>query len=86
MKLLWMNTIGMTILIDALKESSYLFTGSDGRGHYLRPKKRELCEESLAFVQGTGMDMMINTYYIAYDPHELRNTFFTRFNRRDLID
>lgn len=86
MKILWMNTLGMTILRDVLKEASYLFTGSDSRGRALTDSYKQVCSESLAFVQGTGLEIMMSCYYIAYDGTDLRNNFFTRFNRRDLID
>jgi len=86
MSIMFMNTLGLTIIVDALVETSYLFTRSDGRHRPLSARNEEKCKESLAFVTGSSLDITLASYNIAYDAHELRTTFFSHFKRRDLID
>ena len=86
MHLMALNTIGMTVLVDALLEASCYFTGSGLNGRQLGERRMQECKESLAFVQGTGLDIIVDTYQIAYDTDHLRKSFFTRMGRREYID
>jgi hypothetical protein len=86
LNILFMNTVGMTVLINTLKEASYYFTGSGAKGRSFGQTFQHKCKESLTFIQGTGLEIMVHRYHIALDPELLRKTFFTRFNRRDLIE
>ena len=76
--LMFMNTLGMTILENAFKTASFLFT----RSNSVSEKKLEEYKENLAFIQGTGLEIMLDTYHIVYDANKLRNGFFTIFNRK----
>jgi len=37
-------------------------------------------KQALAFVMGTGLDIMIQEYGMAYDPDDLRETFYHIFH------
>jgi len=76
----------MTCLVDILKEVSYYFVGSDSRGRKINGEYKDQCKESLLFFSGTSFDIMLTSYRLAYDAEQLRDTFYTRFNRRDLIE
>lgn len=75
------NTIGMTVLTDTLKDAAYVFFHTGTISH----EKQEDSRDSLAFIQGTGLDMMIIAYRINLDAENLRKSFFTMINQRDLI-
>jgi len=84
--LLMINTIGMSVLCESLKEASYYFTGSGETGRPLSSSNKKNCKESLMFVQGTGLERMLNCYNLAYSGTKIRETFFTIFEHRELIE
>lgn len=64
-----MNTIGLSIVYAEFKKA-YLF--------YSKPDWRpKAASDSLAFIQGTGLEIIINTYGLLYDAENLRNCFFS---------
>ena len=79
--LMLVNSIGMTVLQETLKDCAYMFTHTS-----MSANKAEQCSDSLAFIQGTGLDIMLQYYYIPLDPDELRTNIFSRFDRKDLIE
>lgn len=90
--LIMINTLGMAILVDALKCASHMFGDTS---NLLKRNRRSLaanvytysdCVESLAFVSGTGLDILMESYRIPLNGDHLRDTFFTMFSRRDLIE
>jgi len=69
MSLMIMNTIGMSILCAEFKHASWV---------YFHPRyNTRLASDSLAFIQGTGLEIVVHTYHLMYDPNELRNVFFS---------
>ena len=84
------NTIGMSILIDSIKSASRLFIYSNGYtippyklpSRMLSQRLKE-CKQSFMFIQGTGLDMIINQYHLGYDPDHLRTCFNHIFNIRN---
>ena len=82
--LMFMNTLGLSILVDALKSSAFFINGSNG--FKLRRYGCKIGSSSLAFIQGTGLEIMLNTYHIEYNADELRNNFFSLFHKNELID
>lgn len=64
-----MNTIGLSIIYQEFRRAAWAYT----MPHY-HPKT---ASDSLAFIQGTGLDIVINVYGLMYDPDRLRNTFFS---------
>ncbi len=75
---LMLNTIGMSVIIDALKSASYLFADT---GKYTEATMDE-SKKSMAFIQGTGLDIALNYYYIQLDPDQLRSDFKTAMKRK----
>ena len=67
--LMIMNTIGLSILYAEFKKASWSYF----MPHY-HPKSSS---DSLAFIQGTGLETMLNTYHLLYDADHLRNVFFS---------
>lgn len=77
-----MNTLGMAILKDALERLAFPWTNSST----LYMDQAMAQSDALMFIQGTGLDNVIEDYHIALDPTEIRRTFFYMFRKRKLID
>jgi hypothetical protein len=69
MTIMMMNTIGLSILYAEFKHASWAYF----LPHY-HPKT---ASDSLAFIEGTGLDLVCRAYGLMYDPNNLRNTFFS---------
>jgi hypothetical protein len=67
--LMMMNTIGLSILYAEFKRASWFYS----QPHY-HPKSSS---DSLAFIQGTGLEIVVDTYHLMYDADRLRNVFFS---------
>lgn len=71
------STIGHSVLIETLKMAAYFATHSN---HSLRNvanfngrmKEASYC---FAFVQGTGLELIINRFGLAYNPDAIRDGF-----------
>ena len=51
--------------------------------HYMIHDKHvhmQTSKQALAFVMGTGLDVMLQCYGIEYDPDDLRETFYKLFH------
>ena len=80
---MFMNTLGLSILVDALKSSAYFLNGSNGIK--IRRYNYSVGSSSVAFIQGTGLELMLQTYHMEYDADELRTNFFSLFHKREYI-
>lgn len=66
--LMMMNTIGMSILAETMIQAS--------RFIYLKhPSKNGVTAQCYAFIQGTGLDILLGSYGLDYDPEYLRSGF-----------
>ncbi len=65
------------MVADAFKEASMYYTHTNG---YFGAKKMKVASEALAFIQGTSLDIVIQTFGLNYDAQELRLTFFRKFH------
>lgn len=76
--LLTINTIGESILVQAFREAKYYmnFTGS-------RPSKS--IRESYLFINGTGLDAVIEDYQLDYDATSLRSIFFWKVKHENTL-
>jgi hypothetical protein len=71
--------IVMSALTNAIFEASYVLTGSMALGRPITKSVMKVSKESLAFIQGTGLDLMIQEYQIDYDASKIRHCFYRRF-------
>jgi len=64
-----MNTIGLSIVYAEFQRAYW---------HYSKPNWRFIASsDSLAFIQGTGLELLLQAYGLMYDADRLRNTFFS---------
>ena len=64
-----MNTIGLSIVYAEFQKAEL---------YYSKPNWRhKAASDSLAFIEGTGLDLVIRAYGLMYDADALRNTFFS---------
>lgn len=77
-----MNTIGLSIIYAEFKNAAKMYYGK-----YHDPKKRTYssASQSLAFIQGTGLDIVLTAYGLMYDADKLRNTFFSMVGDHERI-
>lgn len=73
------------ILETTLEEAAYMFVHTDGKstGKRALRHKRELMTVSstaLVFISGTGLELMLEAYNLAYDADNLRTLFYARFH------
>lgn len=69
--LLIANTLGLSVVTEVLK-AAYSFFSPQRRGHFTT---RTECEESYALIQGSGLEMILETYHLDYDAESLRSGF-----------
>ena len=72
-----MTTLGLAAIVDALKEAAMFYTMTNG---YFGHKKMKAASESLAFIQGTGLEICIYSYGLGIDAYQLRRSFFRAFH------
>jgi len=72
--------LASSLLKHTIIEAAYAFVNTTGK---LTKQKRimiETSKQALAFISGTGLDIMLQTYGIEYDPDELRESFYAIFH------
>lgn len=67
--LLLLNTLGLSILTETLYSAQFIYTQSGRRSDIL---EHQAC---YAFIQGSGLDMLLEQYGLEYDPDGIRNGF-----------
>jgi len=80
---LLMNTLGLSILVEVL---------NNARSHAQRIHKKFIKNENYSekracfvFVQGTGLNILIDRYGLGYDADEIRTNFFYLTGLREYI-
>ena len=90
-QLLLINSLGLSVLTETLRSAAFFFTHSswslksvsNSKGTYTYPnEKAREAKFSLAFVQGTGLEVLLDRFELAYDPDILRSEFFRYFHQR----
>jgi len=85
--LLLTNTIGMSILCETIKTAGYMFIHSgvvSKRSHSSKTMMNE-SKDCFAFIQGTGLELLMEDYGIGYDADNLRITFYNEFHLRKYL-
>ena len=76
--ILMANTMGHSIIIEVFNSAVSYYTHSSGlyNGHG-RTSRRIFLEGSAcyAFIQGTGLDLLLDRYFMDYNPSRLREGF-----------
>ena len=80
--LMIMNTIGLSILIDTLKDARYYYK----RSNNISARRIEEFQSSAAYIQGTGINLIIESYHMNYDPEAIKNGFFYCMRMRNHIE
>lgn len=75
--MLFVTTIGLAIVLNAFHDASMFYTLTAG---YFGVTKRSRATEALAFIQGTGLELVIKAYGLGYEAEDLRQVFYRTFN------
>lgn len=78
MMMLLMTTMGESILVETMKAATYFVTCSRNNYHPKQFTAQERLKEGrhcYFFMQGTGLDNLIATYALDYEPDTLRQSF-----------
>lgn len=75
-----MNTIGLSILYREFKSAMLFYSKNNKTNRYYR-----VASDSIAFIQGTGLDIILNYYGLMYDAERLRNGFFSMVGDHEKI-
>jgi len=90
-QLMMLNTLGLSILVETFKMAAYFMINTNGNGHRTYKDMHCLTEiksESracFAFIQGTGLEQLINNYYLNLNAEELRKTFYNQFDLKNYL-
>lgn len=70
------NTLGQSVLLETLKMAAYYISHSNGntRRHDFTVHMSE-ASSCYAYVQGTGLQILINRFSLAYDADQIRESF-----------
>lgn len=77
-QLVMTNTIGESILVETLRSAAYFIMRSSSQFKPKHHVTKSFLQESrycYYFVQGTGLDLLIQRFHLEYDPDQIRNTF-----------
>lgn len=66
--------------MSAFEEAAPLVARTTPYHKFYSRDKLEIANQALAFIQGTGLDIVIKVYDLDYDPVVLRNAFFRIFH------
>ena len=71
------NTLGESILVEVLKSAVYFITNSSHSNfkHHMTRKNFMESKYCYFFIQGSGLDQLIETYALEYDPEIIRDKF-----------
>lgn len=77
--ILQMNTIGLSIIYQEFKTAYFIYDTPNRKNRFgsSRPGVLSNASESLAFIQGTGLEIVLDMYGLMYDATKLRNVFFS---------
>jgi len=70
-------TMGLGIISNAFKEASMYYTMTNG---YFGEKKMCAASEALAFIQGTSLEITIQTFGLDFEANNLRYLFYRKFH------
>jgi len=88
-RILMMTTLGESILVETLKSAASFITrshnGVSKKGYYSRNTFKEAMQ-CYYFVQGTGLDILIESYELDYNAEEIRKGFNYQIRRKHESD
>lgn len=69
-----MTTMALSMICHSLKEASFLFTGTSNnpRNEFSRS---DIATQAYAFIQGTGLDVMIKDFSLDLNADRIRDEF-----------
>ena len=74
--------LGYAIVKSALETAAIGLLGKGTTGYYLNMGKRNLVNESIVFVKGTGLNTIIHQYHLeGLDADRLKEDFYEWINR-----
>lgn len=68
------NSMGQAVLVETLKAAAYYVTHSNGTKSHAGIQFKEAMS-CYAFVQGTGLHIIINQFGLDYDAEKIQETF-----------
>ncbi len=73
--------MALAMICHSLKEASFLFTGTSNnpRNEFSRS---DISTQAYAFIQGTGLELMIEDYQLALNANRIRDEFNRIFGQR----
>jgi len=80
-QILFINTIGLCVLMQNLQSAAYYISHTNANIFQYKRKHEFLYRmkdgsASYAFINGSGLDVMLNQYALDYDAEKLRDGFF----------
>jgi len=75
-----MNTIGMSVVVRVLKDAAFALEHT-GRASIRFPLSRHpaVASEPILFIQGTGLEMVIDRFGLGLNADKLRDQFFSKY-------
>src|SRR3990167_3821265 len=71
LRILIMNTMGDSILIETFKSAVIFFVSSS---NHIQKQDKE-GQLAYSFIQGSGLDLLVNRFQLSYDSYSLRTLF-----------
>lgn len=72
--------IAISVLKHTLLDASYMFVNTNGKLNKEKRNNLKISREAFAFLSGSGLDIMLKSYDLDYNPDEIRYRFYTRFH------
>lgn len=68
------------VLAKTILDAAYMFTHTNGKLTRERLTMYKTSQQAFAFLQGTGLEVMIQEYGLAYDAENIRSLFYEKFH------
>ena len=70
------TNIALSVLRHTFTEAAYMFVHTDGKMSHDKLIKLESSKQALAFISGTGLDILLQEYGLDYNADNLRRLFY----------
>ena len=73
------TTLALSIVAETLLDASYYFLNTSQHPSSRQRRKFTESQEAIAFIRGTGLELIIDFYHLDFDPDTLRDKFYEYF-------
>lgn len=79
-----MDTLSLSVLTDVIMNAGYVFGFRERKNHCVVSESRmKIAHEAFTFMQGTGLEKMLEYYQIDYSADSIRSAFTELWRKKN---